>query len=61
MQIKYPKNQKVCLTYIDESRTPKYLVTCNEYRTVYYLYKIKSDGSVIKVRQSKSPTFKEVM
>ena len=60
MKITYPKNQKICLTYLDESHTPKYLITSNEIGSMYYLYKIKSDGSVTKLKQSKNPMFKEV-
>lgn len=57
MQIKIPKNQKLCVTYKDEHNNPVQIITSDALRTKYYLYDVTKDGSITKVETNNSPIF----
>lgn len=60
MTIKVPKNQILWVTRKDENQTPKYIITSDNQRTKYILYKVLNDGSLEKIKTAKEPIFKEV-
>ena len=57
MQIKIPKNQKLCVTYKDEHNNPVQIITSDALRTKYYLYDVTKDGYTTKVETNNSPIF----
>lgn len=60
MKIKLPRNQILWLTYCNEEHNPQYVVTSDQQRTKYTLYKVLKDFTLEKVKTSVKPTFKEV-
>ena len=58
--IKIPKNRICWLQYNDENHNPQYIVTSDQQRTKYFLYKVTKDFTLVKVKTSVKPTFKEV-
>lgn len=61
MNIQYPKNEYIVLTYSNEDSIPKYVITrTNRYDGVYKLYNVNQNGTLKYKKQSNTPTFKEV-
>ena len=54
MNIKYPKNEILWVTYEKEER-PIAIITSKELRDMYYLYKVNIDGSVERIARSPDP------
>ena len=59
-KIKIPKNQILWVTYCDEEHNPQYIVTSDQQRTKYFLYKVTKDFTLEKLKTSVKPMFKEV-
>lgn len=54
--IKIPKGERLWVTYEDDDKTPRYVVTTKGFlRDYYYLYSVDADGSVKKLGKDKSP------
>ena len=60
MEIKIPKNQILWLTYCDKEHNPQYVVTSDQQRNKYTLYKVLKDYTLEKLKTSIKPMFKEV-
>lgn len=59
-KFKIPKGHILWVTYNDKDGQPKYIVTSDKIRDTYYLYSVKKDGSLTKVKSAKQPVFKEL-
>ena len=59
-KIKIPKNHILWLTYYDEEHNPQYVVTSDQQRNKYFLYKVLKDFTLDKLKTSVKPNFKEV-
>ena len=59
-QIKIPKNQILWLTYCDQEHNPQYVVTSDQQRNRYTLYKVLKDYMLEKLKTSIRPMFREV-
>lgn len=59
-KIKIGKNQILWVTYYDEEHNPQYVVTSDQKRTKYFLYKVTKDFTLEKIKTSVNPMFKEV-
>lgn len=59
MNVKIPKNQMLWATHT-KNNVPQYIVTSDNQRTKYILYKVLEDGSLEKIKTGKDPCFKEV-
>ena len=54
--IKVPKGERLWVTYEDDDKTPRYVVTTKGFlRDYYYLYSVSEDGSLKKLGKDKSP------
>lgn len=60
-KIKIPKNQILWVTYYDEYHNPQHIVTSDQQRTKYILYKVLDDFTLEKIKTSTKPNFKEVL
>jgi len=60
INIKYPKNQRVWVTYSNEKQIPVYVVTSDISRSKYYLYKVNKDGGLTKLKTASMPLFEEL-
>lgn len=60
--MKLPKGQKLWVSYRDGGGKYKWLVTSDELRTTYILWKVLPNGELSKIKQSKSPAgFKAII
>lgn len=55
--IKKPKNQICWVTQIGIKNVPTHIITSDEARTKYFLYKIDEDGNLEKIKTAKEPIF----
>ena len=61
MEIKYPKNETVWVSYRNIDGTVVAILTSKRPRDYYYLYEVLDDGSVNKLGKSRSPIELEEM
>lgn len=54
--LKIPKGQIHWETYIKNGQ-PHFIVTSNEMRTKYYLYKVEGNNTLKKIETSTTPSF----
>lgn len=55
MKIKYPKNEKLWVTYFDENNKPIFIITSKPSRDYYYLYEVLCDGEIKKLGKATTP------
>ena len=53
--MKLPKDHRRWVTYKDSSGKARFVVTSDQMRTMYFLWKVLPGGEFVKVKQSKSP------
>lgn len=58
-ELKLPKGQILWEIYLKNGEI-KYIVTSNELRSRYYLYRVNPDSSMSKIETNNIPSFKEV-
>jgi len=57
--IKYPKKEIVWVSYYNECGDLCYVMTSSPLRDMYFLYEIKSDGSLARLGKSATPSYLE--
>lgn len=56
MEIKYPKNETVWVSYQKSDGTPVAILTSKQTRDFYFIYEVLQDGSLVKLGKARSPT-----
>lgn len=54
MQVQYPKDEKVWVSYFDDNHTLHFIITSKAARDYYFLYELK-DGKFVKCGKNKNP------
>ena len=55
MKIKIPKSEQVWATYNNVNGETVYVMTSKASRDFYFLYKLNSDGSLVKLGKARTP------
>ena len=57
-KIKYPKDEKIWVSYNNSNGELRYIITSKQTRDFYFLYEL-ADGVFKKIGKAKTPTFLE--
>lgn len=55
IEIKYPRNETPWVEYLNVDGSPAYLITSRPLRDLYYIYRIDSNGTPVKLGRSANP------